>query len=190
MSSLCTVRRLLNWKLLDCFFKRLFSSSKNLGSSSCLTCSTLWITSFKPLCCGPRRSSTTHVTSESLRSGLDAEKLSHIWPAHFRSAHRNWMACWWKDGNPTCRGDRKKAWEDISAGASWCPLVKSPWRRSGIRHQCSTLCQSWNRFVRNKKVTMSSLLSDKGELVWPCTWRLIKVICKNNSIKHKTTTHS
>lgn len=46
-------------------------------SGARLTCSTLWIASLKPPCCKPCPSNT-HVTKESLRSRLTAEKWSHI----------------------------------------------------------------------------------------------------------------
>lgn len=142
VSSHCAVGGRLYWKLLDRFLERLFSSFCSLRSRSCLTCNTLRIASFKPVCCEPRPS-TTHVTNESLRSGLAAEKLFQIWQAHFRSAHRKWMACWWKDDNPICGGDIDTTWEkNICRGILVALWLKVPYHLS----QLLTMSDAWMHY--------------------------------------------
>ncbi len=139
VSSHCALRRSLHWKLLERFLKWFFSLCLSLKNRSCLTCNTLWITSLK-LLCGAPRPSTTHKTSESLRSALTAEKLPQIRQAHVGSAQRKWMACWWKADNPTCGDDMDKASEKISAVASLCviapenSLIMSPMSDFYITH--------------------------------------------------------
>lgn len=140
--SLCSKKLVMLKAVRQVFLERLFSWHWSLGSRSCLTCSTLWITSPKLACC-QLRSSTTHVTSESFRSGVTAENLSQIWRAHFRSVHRKWMACWWKDDNPICGDEIDKALEKISAGVSDRFVLRSHWKllSDGVVHECTIFCQ-------------------------------------------------
>lgn len=74
-----------------------------------LTCKTPPITSFSTVCCEPRPS-TTHVSNASLMPWLAAGKFFQMWLAHFRSAHRKQTACWWNEGNPTCRDTDPNIW--------------------------------------------------------------------------------